>query len=204
MNSQPIGERLSITSLGVFRCSGVSTTPGATAFTRMPSLAYSIARCWVIVSKPPLAIIGTAAVTPRTGLRARAAVIVITLPPVCCANICLMASRVTYRKPSRFVETNNIKVVGRVVREQLGEENPRVIDQHMGSDLNRDGAVSTIATAVAQLPDVAVDKSDSLRSRDLRGFADLSRIGDHVKGPFDERMHDARTDSWHALARSRS
>ena len=35
------------------------TTPGATAFTRMPSAAYSIARCRVIVSRPPFMIIGT-------------------------------------------------------------------------------------------------------------------------------------------------
>ena len=46
----------------------------------MPSFAYSIARCWVIVSRPPLVIIGSAAVTPRIGLRARAAVIVTMLP----------------------------------------------------------------------------------------------------------------------------
>jgi len=31
-------------------------------------------------------------VTPRIGLRARAAVIVTMLPPVFCASICLMAS----------------------------------------------------------------------------------------------------------------
>src|SRR2546428_9380389 len=71
--------------------------------------AYSIARCWVIVSRPPLVIIGTAAVTPRIGLRARAAVIVTMLPPVVCANICLMESWVTYRKPSTFVETSDLK-----------------------------------------------------------------------------------------------
>ena len=35
-------------------------------------------------SRPPLVIIGTAAVTPRIGLRARAAVIVTMLPPVFC------------------------------------------------------------------------------------------------------------------------
>src|SRR5437867_956286 len=70
---RPIGDRLSITSFGVSRWSGVSTTPGATALTRMPSFAYSIARCWVIVLRPPLVIIGTEAVTPRIGLRARAA-----------------------------------------------------------------------------------------------------------------------------------
>ena len=63
----------------------------------------------MIVSRPPLVIIGTAAVTPRIGLRARAAVIVTMLPPVFCANICLMASWVTYRKPSRFVETSDLK-----------------------------------------------------------------------------------------------
>src|ERR1700754_4461812 len=69
----------------------------------MPSLAYSIARCWVIVSRPPLVIIGTAAVTPRIGLRARAAVIVTMLPPVFCTSICLIESWVTYKKPARFV-----------------------------------------------------------------------------------------------------
>src|SRR5437879_4783920 len=82
---------------------------GATAFTRMPSFAYSIARCWVIVSRPPLVIMGTAAGTPRIGLRARAAVIVTMLPPLFCANICLMESWVMYRKPSRFVETSDLK-----------------------------------------------------------------------------------------------
>ena len=69
----------------------------------------SIARCWVMVSRPPLVIIGTAAVTPRIGLRARAAVIVTMLPPVFCANICLMESWVTYRKPLTFVETSDLK-----------------------------------------------------------------------------------------------
>src|SRR5207249_4428628 len=106
---RPIGDRLSITSFGVSRWSGVSTTPGATALTRMPSFAYSIARCWVIVSRPPLVIIGTAAMTPRIGLRARAAVIVTMLPPVFCANMCLIDNWVTYRKPSTFVETSDLK-----------------------------------------------------------------------------------------------
>src|SRR5262252_7131654 len=78
----------------------------------MPSFAYSIARCWVIVSRPPLVIIGTAAVTPRIGLRAKAAVIVTMLPPVFCANICLIVSWVTYRKPSRLVDTSDLKSSG--------------------------------------------------------------------------------------------
>src|SRR5215813_4956535 len=67
VDGRPIGDKLSITSLGASRWSRVYTTPGATAFTRMPSLAYSIARCRVTVSRPPLVIIGTAAVTPGSG-----------------------------------------------------------------------------------------------------------------------------------------
>src|SRR5215831_17032162 len=91
----------------------------------MPSFAYSIARCWVIVSRPPLVIIGTAAGTPRIGLRARAAVIVTMLPPVFCANICLMVSWVTYRKPSRLVD------FGCVLRKRLGKEDACVIDEYI-------------------------------------------------------------------------
>src|SRR4029077_16853790 len=75
LETTPIGFSDCRTSFESSLCSGVSTTPGATAFTRMPSLAYSIARCWVIVSSPPLVIMGTAAVTPRIGLRAAAAIV---------------------------------------------------------------------------------------------------------------------------------
>src|SRR5215470_1203494 len=78
--------------LGGVPLKGVYTTPGATAFTRIPCSAYSIARCWVSVARPPLVIIGTAAVIPRIGLRAREAVIVTTLPPVFCASMCLRVS----------------------------------------------------------------------------------------------------------------
>src|SRR5262252_1185101 len=67
VDGRPMGDKLSITSFGVSRWSGVYTTPGATPFTRMPSLAYSIARCRVTVSRPPLVIIGTAAVTAGSG-----------------------------------------------------------------------------------------------------------------------------------------
>src|SRR2546430_5666683 len=76
-----------------------------------------------------LVIIGTAAVTPRIGLRARAAVIVTMLPPVFCANICLMESWVTYRKALDVRRDERLEVLGRVVRERLGEEDPGVVDQ---------------------------------------------------------------------------
>src|SRR6266550_4717117 len=62
----PIGESVRRQSFGLSLCSGVSTTPGATVFKRMPSLAYSIARFFEMDSMPPLVIIGTEAVTPAS------------------------------------------------------------------------------------------------------------------------------------------
>ena len=73
----------------------MSTTPGATAFTRMPSFAYSSARLRVTAFRPPLVIIGTAAVMPAIGLSASDAVTVTMLPPVFWASIRLIASWVT-------------------------------------------------------------------------------------------------------------
>src|SRR6476619_710935 len=60
----PIGDSLFRKSFGLFVCIGVSTTPGATAFTRIPSFAYSMARLRVIALIPPLVIIGIEAFTP--------------------------------------------------------------------------------------------------------------------------------------------
>src|SRR5260370_42692494 len=61
----PRGDRVRRNSLGLFLCSGVSTTPGATTFTRMPCGAYSIARLREIALIPPFVIIGTDAVRAR-------------------------------------------------------------------------------------------------------------------------------------------
>src|SRR6516162_7396812 len=117
----------------------------------MPSFAYSIARCWVIVSRPPLVIIGTAAGTPRIGLRARAAVIVTMLPPVFCASICLMASWVTYRKPSRFVETSDRKSSAVYSVNGLVKKMPALLTS-TSMDWKRDSAVATTLAAVAGWP----------------------------------------------------
>jgi hypothetical protein len=48
-------------------CIGVSTMPGATAFTRICCFAYSIPRLRVATSRPPLVIIGTAEFIPAIG-----------------------------------------------------------------------------------------------------------------------------------------
>src|SRR5271155_2937340 len=50
----PIGCHVLRKSFDCPSCMGVSTTPGATMLTRMPCLAYSIARLRVTASRPPL------------------------------------------------------------------------------------------------------------------------------------------------------
>ena len=67
----------------VVLCIGVSTSPGATALKRMPSLAYSIARFMVAEFKPPFVIIETEPFTPAIGRSASAAVMVTTHPDFC-------------------------------------------------------------------------------------------------------------------------
>src|SRR5216684_6600054 len=55
--------------LGVVLVQRVSTTPGATTFTRRPCGAYSMARLREIASIPPLVIIGTDAVAVGPGFQ---------------------------------------------------------------------------------------------------------------------------------------
>ena len=62
-----IGDSVFRKSFGLSLCNGVSTMPGATVLTRIPSLAYSIARLREIASMPPLVIIATDAVKPAIG-----------------------------------------------------------------------------------------------------------------------------------------
>src|SRR5262245_17094110 len=143
----------------------------------MPSLAYSIARCWATVSLPPLVLIGTAAGTPRTGLRARAAVIVTMLPPVFCASICLMASWVTYRKPSRFVETSALKSSAVYSVNDLVKKMPALLTS-TSIDWKRDSAVSMILAAVAgspTWPSTRATWSEAVTSVDWVTFRELAR-----------------------------
>src|SRR5580704_409923 len=77
---RPSGDKDLKASLGSFLCIGVSTTPGATAFTRMPSFAYFIARLRVIASIPPFVIIGTEAFTAAIGCSAIVVVMLTMLP----------------------------------------------------------------------------------------------------------------------------
>jgi len=65
------------------------------------------------------------------GLCARDAVMVMMLPPVFCASICLMASCVTYRKPSRLVETRGFQILGRIFSKRFEEEDAALFDQRV-------------------------------------------------------------------------
>ena len=53
----------------------------------------------------------------------------VTLPPMPCVSICLTASWVMKMNPSRLVETKRAKILGRVVREGLGGEDARIVDE---------------------------------------------------------------------------
>src|SRR5262245_20307400 len=88
----PSGDSVRRKSFGLFSWSGVSTTPGATTFTRIPCVEYSIARLREIASMPPLVIMGTDAVNTASGLSTMDEVMLTTLPPDFCESICLTAS----------------------------------------------------------------------------------------------------------------
>src|ERR1700736_2231962 len=72
--TEPIGEAFFSESSGASACSGVSTTPGATALNRMRSFAYSKAKLLTPAFRPPLVIMETEAGSPAIGLSTSAAV----------------------------------------------------------------------------------------------------------------------------------
>src|SRR5258706_10930954 len=73
------------------------------------------------------------------------------LPPVFCANICLTESWVTYRNPSTFVETSDLKSSAVKSVNGLVKKMPALLTS-TSTDLKRDSAVSTILAAVAGSP----------------------------------------------------
>ena len=72
-----------VESLGSLRCIAVSTSPGATALKRIPSLAYSVARFCVAEFSPPFVIIEIEPFTPAIGRSASAAVMLTMHPDFC-------------------------------------------------------------------------------------------------------------------------
>ena len=89
-------------------CIGVLMMPGATALTRMPLSAYSIASDRVTASSPPLVRDASADGTPFTGWPTSVVVRFTTCPPPC-ASICRTARCVTWKNPARFTDTTRAK-----------------------------------------------------------------------------------------------
>ena len=111
--------------------------------------------------------------------------IVTILPPVFCANICLMESWVTYRKPSTFVETSDLKSSAAYSVNGLLKKMPALLTS-ASIDLKRDRAVSTILGGSCRFADVAVHQCDVVGSRDLGGLGYVPGIGDDVETPPDK------------------
>src|SRR4051812_33667616 len=89
-------------------CIGVLMTPGATAFTRIPLSAYSIASERVTASSPPLVSDASADGTPLTGWSTSVVVRLTTCPPPC-ASIRRTARCVTWKNPARFTDSTLAK-----------------------------------------------------------------------------------------------
>ena len=77
--------------------------PGATAFTRMPVFAYSIASDLVAPFKPPLVSEASTEGTPDLAWSTRL-VVTCTIWPLRCFSISAMASCVMWKKPVRLAE----------------------------------------------------------------------------------------------------
>ena len=86
-----------------------------------------------------------------------------------------------------------LEVLGRVVRERLGEEDAGVIDQYVDRLEARQRRLDDLGGG-CRLADVAVHQSDVVGSRDLGGLGHLPGIGNDVETPFDKRFHDSRAD----------
>ena len=78
-----------------------------------------------------MVIIGTAAVTPRIGLRARAAVIVTMLPPGLLRQHLPDGELGNVQEALEVRRDDRPEVLGRVVRKRLGDEDAGVIDQYV-------------------------------------------------------------------------
>ena len=104
--------------------------PGATAFTRMPRLAYSIASDLVAASRPPLVRDASTDGTPLMAWSTRLVVMFTTWPPPC-FTISAMARCVMWKKPARLTPSDRREVGLGVLGERLGDEDAGVVDQRI-------------------------------------------------------------------------
>ena len=103
-------------------------TPGATALTRTPRDAYSIASERVTAANPPLVRAVSAAGLMLSAWSTRL-VVMFTTWPLPCATICSITRWERWKKPARFTAVIDRIVVGGVLREWLADVDPGQVDQ---------------------------------------------------------------------------
>ena len=170
-----MGDNVFRKSLGLSLWSGVSTTPGATTFTRMPSFAYSIARLRVTAFRPPFVIIGTAALIPAIGLSTSDEVTVTMLPPRLLGQHLLDRELGDVKEPFEVGRHERLEIPGRVVGEWLGEEDPRVVDERVDGPESVDGCRDDPGGG-RRLADVAVDQGDPPGLGEATLLRDVARV----------------------------
>ena len=104
--------------------------PGATALTRMPLSAYSIASDRVTASSPPLVRDASADGTPFTGWPTSVVVMFTTCPPPCVEHLPDGPLR-DVEEPGQVHRDHAGEVGLGVLGERLGDEHPGVVDQRV-------------------------------------------------------------------------
>ena len=109
-------------------CRGVLMTPGATALTRTPRDAYSIASERVTAASPPLVSDASAEGRLLSAWSTRL-VVMLTTWPLPCATICRDHALGDVEEPGQVHGGDRGEVVGRVLRERLADVDPGHVDQ---------------------------------------------------------------------------
>ena len=169
-------------------CMGVLMMPGATALTRIPLSAYSIARERVTASSPPLVSDASADGTPLTGWPTSVVVRFTMCPPPLCEHL-PNGPLSDVEEPGK-VDPRDVAEVGLgVLCERLGDEHAGVIDQRVdpAKPLDR---VADDPVGDRRVGDVAGNSQHVRRSIGLDG----PRVGDNPVAAIEKALDQSCTD----------
>ena len=173
-------------------CIGVSITPGETAFTRIPCLAYSIASARVTALRPPLVRAASAdGKRCRRLLRDRGG----DVDDMAGAGL-QHARRCPLRdvKKSREVRRGRRREVGlRIVDERLGDEDAGIVHQRVDASIALDGRADDALGSVGR-GDIAVDRQHRGISRNIAG-PDRAGGRDDAVADGAEALHQVSADA---------
>ena len=178
--TRPRGTSLASASYVAGACIGVLVVPGATALTRTPLLATSIASDFVSAFTPPLVSAARPAGLEATG-RSTSAALMLTMCPLRCESELRENDLRDVKEPGDVRPGHRVEVLLRVLEERLADEQAGVVDERVdtpeallrgGDDLLRRRA----------LPDVAGDRQHLVVLRWRDRFATWRRRGNLVRG----------------------